>query len=108
MYEWADGSDSTYRNWNKGEPNDRSGDEECGQIDNDGAWNDIRCHKNLTCYFCSVKGNNCTYLQFIDFPGLRACIARIECVTGIHAYNCNIYFRILRLFLRHVLINVLF
>ena len=83
VYVWADGSDSTYRNWNKGEPNDHSGDEECGEIDNDGVWNDIRCYKNLTCYFCSVKVNNCTYLQFIDFPG----IARIECQTRHQLYH---------------------
>ena len=53
-YIWADGSESTYRRWNSGEPS--NGNEDCGEIITSGYWNDQPCtHANL-CYLCSSIG----------------------------------------------------
>ena len=53
---WADGSSSTYRKWNSGEPNDSGGNEDCVHIFGTEYWNDIPCTHTLGCYFCSSTG----------------------------------------------------
>jgi gliding motility-associated-like protein len=41
-FTWYDGSDTTYHNWAKNEPNN-AGNENCVQIFADGTWNDLAC-----------------------------------------------------------------
>ena len=53
---WADGSSSTYRSWNSGEPNDHGGNEDCVHVFGIEYWNDLSCTSTLGCYFCSSTG----------------------------------------------------
>ncbi|KAI6655606.1 hypothetical protein LOD99_2104 [Oopsacas minuta] len=53
---WADGSTSSYRNWDIDEPNDRGGNEDCVHIITQ-AWNDFPCTAGLQCYYCNVMVN---------------------------------------------------
>ena len=41
---WYDGSPVVYTNWNSGEPNNSSGNEDCTQIFPNGLWNDLNCN----------------------------------------------------------------
>ena len=54
---WADGNNSSYRNWAIGEPN-QSGNEDCVHIFGSGRWNDLECSDTFTCYFCRASGKN--------------------------------------------------
>ena len=56
---WADGSDSLYRNWYSGEPN-QAGNEDCVHTHKDG-WNDYPCRATHTCYICSASGKHLFY-----------------------------------------------
>ena len=43
-YEWMDGSDWDYTNWNEGEPNNwQNTDEDCVHLYSNGEWNDNQC-----------------------------------------------------------------
>ena len=53
---WADGSVSTYRRWNSGEPNDYGGNEDCVVFWWNQFWNDFICEYTLGCYLCSATG----------------------------------------------------
>ncbi|MFT4626062.1 MAG: hypothetical protein ACI8PZ_004733 [Myxococcota bacterium] len=54
MWVWADGSDSLYRDWAPGEPND-SGGEDCMHAFWSGMqWNDIQCNATEP-YVCEVR-----------------------------------------------------
>jgi hypothetical protein len=60
-WEWADGSSSTYTNWNSGQPDDWSSGEDCGHIyGSSGAWNDLDCDSDHW---------GSTYLYFICESG---------------------------------------
>ena len=60
-WQWADGSESTYRNWASGEPNNKSGDQDCAQfLLNPGwsyvtfsSWDDINCG-NKYVFMCKM------------------------------------------------------
>ena len=57
IFEWVDGSDSTFRKWSSGEPNNHHGGiEDCAHIWGTQAWNDYICANPLTCYFCGTTG----------------------------------------------------
>ncbi|XP_031440584.1 C-type mannose receptor 2-like [Clupea harengus] len=52
-WEWSDGSTSSFRHWETGEPNyNDSPDGFCAQIASSGQWNDADCHNpsNFICY----------------------------------------------------------
>ncbi|KAI6647380.1 Low affinity immunoglobulin epsilon Fc receptor-like [Oopsacas minuta] len=54
---WVDGSDSTYRNFDNGQP-DLGSLENCVEFRPNGRWNDAQCLLQIfTCYFCSIKVN---------------------------------------------------
>ena len=55
---WVDGSVSTYRRWNTGEPNDNYSFEDCVEISTNSSWNDFSCTNTQACYFCSTKGED--------------------------------------------------
>ena len=44
-WEWVDGSSVSYTNWNSGQPDDWSNDEDCGHLYNSGKWNDLDCDR---------------------------------------------------------------
>ncbi|XP_041926707.1 C-type lectin lectoxin-Phi1-like [Alosa sapidissima] len=52
-WKWSDGSNSSFRKWNTGEPNNGDGKEFCTKILNpSGAWNDAGCdhRSHFICY----------------------------------------------------------
>ena len=53
---WADGSNSTYRNWAPNEPNDPGGYQDCGLIGSSRKMEDTYCSRICYCYFCSLVG----------------------------------------------------
>lgn len=69
VFVWSDGNNSTYRNWNYGEPNNFQ-DEDCVEIPgSSGKMNDNACKKEFG-YICStIVGKNTTglYVCFLVF-----------------------------------------
>uniref|UniRef100_A0A8C4GGJ3 C-type lectin domain-containing protein n=1 Tax=Dicentrarchus labrax TaxID=13489 RepID=A0A8C4GGJ3_DICLA len=53
-WKWSDGSNSSFRYWQTGEPNNQSGDEACvsTNFDSSGVWEDWSCRarKEFICY----------------------------------------------------------
>ena len=48
-FSWTSGINSSYSNWNVGEPNNSGGNEDCGQLNrfSGGTWNDEPCTLSL-------------------------------------------------------------
>ena len=59
---WADRSDSTFRFWASGQPNDDQSNQDCVETYGNLSWNDLPCNYTVTCYFCSKVGE----LQFFQ------------------------------------------
>ena len=55
---WPDGSDSLYRNWRVGQPDDYRNAEDCVHFWDKADWNDRSCTHTLACFFCSTSGKN--------------------------------------------------
>ena len=55
---WADGTNSSYRNWEAGQPNnlESNGDQDCVHSWVTQEWNDLWCRTIKSCYFCSSIG----------------------------------------------------
>lgn len=53
---WADGNNSTYRDWYPGRPNDVDIDQDCGHTTSSPYWYDNVCTYVADCYFCSGSG----------------------------------------------------
>ena len=50
---WSDGSNSSYRNWVGGAPNN-VGNEDCAHV-GPITWNDLPCNNIHLCYYCSLS-----------------------------------------------------
>ncbi|KAI6658168.1 Adhesion G-protein coupled receptor D1-like isoform X2 [Oopsacas minuta] len=53
---WADGSNSAFRNWGSGEPNNHN-NQDCAYTWGSPRWDDNDCQVKRRCYFCSTKVN---------------------------------------------------
>ncbi|MBN2695071.1 VCBS repeat-containing protein [bacterium] len=51
---WESGSSYEYSNWAENEPNNSSGNENCGALYTNGKWNDLPCH-TLRNYICETN-----------------------------------------------------
>ncbi|XP_078251380.1 C-type lectin mannose-binding isoform-like [Rhinoraja longicauda] len=52
-FTWIDGSPSSYRHWNRNQP-DNQRNEDCGHTHYNGAWNDLPCDRKIG-FVCSYK-----------------------------------------------------
>ena len=52
VYEWVDGSDVSFTNWARNEPNRFRGAENCTEVRVDGEWNDVNCSNYYRNYVC--------------------------------------------------------
>ena len=52
---WADGSNSMYRQWSSGEPNDAGLGEDCVHTSGQPEWNDQSCTLSWSCYYCITE-----------------------------------------------------
>ena len=62
---WADGSNSMYRQWSSGEPNDAGLGEDCVHTSGQPEWNDQSCTFSWSCYYCRTESefSNIHYIQ---------------------------------------------
>ena len=58
---WADGSNSTYRQWSTGYINDNPNSEDCAMTLDNLSWDVQSCANTLTCYFCDSRGKYLNY-----------------------------------------------
>ena len=56
LWVW-DSRTSGYVNWNRGEPNDWNGNEDCVQMTTSGRWNDVNCGSRLM-FFCEDRARS--------------------------------------------------
>ena len=52
---WVDGTRVSYSHWDKGEPNNVQGIQDCGEMYSSGKWNDAACHPSYH-YLCETNG----------------------------------------------------
>ncbi|XP_036306297.1 C-type lectin domain family 4 member G [Pipistrellus kuhlii] len=57
-YQWVDGVPLSFSYWNRGEPNDDRGQEDCVMMLHTGLWNDAPCSSERDNWICE-KRNNC-------------------------------------------------
>ena len=58
-YKWTDGTAWNYKNWNTGEPNDLSGEDDCVEYNKNANWNDQNCYVAKP-FVCKVQlGKRC-------------------------------------------------
>ncbi|XP_063953416.1 macrophage mannose receptor 1-like isoform X1 [Lytechinus pictus] len=83
LFEWSDGTPVDYTYWNIGEPNNYNGNnEDCVEMFNNGAWNDIDCSSTIPS-ICKLKKEN---LPPTDQP-----ITPSGCNLGEVAYGGSCY-----------------
>ncbi|TRY79068.1 hypothetical protein DNTS_033311 [Danionella cerebrum] len=80
-WQWSDQSDSSYRNWNTGEPNNAGGNENCAVIyhESQGKWNDIKCDLNIP--FICQEGDPVLYINWgVNQPngGAEECASMLQ------------------------------
>ncbi|XP_063456179.1 C-type lectin domain family 4 member G isoform X4 [Pan paniscus] len=56
-YQWVDGVSLSFSHWNKGEPNDAWGRENCVMMLHTGLWNDAPCDSEKDGWICEKRRN---------------------------------------------------
>nr|XP_022336336.1 macrophage mannose receptor 1-like isoform X2 [Crassostrea virginica] len=88
-HRWTDGSATDYTKWNRGEPNDGQGREDCVAMlrGYSGVWNDISCFFSKP-FVCKVaKG-----IQLLTTAVAPTAATSTACGSGWVLYNQNCYF----------------
>ena len=62
---WADGSNSTYRQWSTGILADNPNSEDCAMILDNLSWDIQACVNTLTCFFCDSHG------KYLNYSGIN-------------------------------------
>ncbi|XP_034067213.1 uncharacterized protein LOC117543203 [Gymnodraco acuticeps] len=62
LWRWSDNSNSSFRNWNKGQPNNYFGNQYCGADDQGQTWHDVECYTERP-FWCQVVGVKITVLR---------------------------------------------
>ncbi|KAJ4931134.1 hypothetical protein JOQ06_025433 [Pogonophryne albipinna] len=62
LWRWSDNSNSSFRNWNSGQPNNYFGNQYCGTDDRGQTWHDVECYTERT-FWCQVVGVKITVLR---------------------------------------------
>ncbi|MBN3309569.1 MRC1 protein, partial [Amia calva] len=104
-WKWSDGGTSSFRNWNKYEPNNFLGNEKCAGMYKDGKWNDFSCSGYMMPFICEEETplNNiehcfsyCTELilcHCVRRPPFSIDLYSPEEATQVTEYLVNSYFR---------------
>ena len=63
---WVDGSESTYRHWSPGQPDNGGSIEDCVHTYGNPFWNDEGCTETKNCYFCSAHGKSFVDIRLVE------------------------------------------
>ena len=68
IFEWSDGSPATYTAWNRGEPNNWGGNEDCAEIAAERLrWNDNNC-RHAVYFICKRRQGKAMLYQLLCPP----------------------------------------
>uniref|UniRef100_A0A2I3TAU5 C-type lectin domain family 4 member G n=2 Tax=Pan TaxID=9596 RepID=A0A2I3TAU5_PANTR len=74
-YQWVDGVSLSFSHWNKGEPNDAWGRENCVMMLHTGLWNDAPCDSEKDGWICEKSAPEPRPLQHVVSWGLLTSLA---------------------------------
>ncbi|XP_028410387.1 CD97 antigen-like [Dendronephthya gigantea] len=77
---YAYGKTSIYYNWDGGEPDNTTGNEECVEMKKNGFWNDETCEQERSS-ICELYTDECTFRK-------NKCDAHAMCMNTIESYTC--------------------
>nr|XP_011422437.3 macrophage mannose receptor 1 isoform X2 [Crassostrea gigas] len=86
-HRWTDSSPTDYTNWNRGEPNDAGGIEDCVSMISNGKWNDINCFFSKP-FICKVQRG----VPLSTTPVIPTASSSNACGTGWVLYNQFCYY----------------
>uniref|UniRef100_A0A8C9GRZ6 C-type lectin domain family 4 member G n=1 Tax=Piliocolobus tephrosceles TaxID=591936 RepID=A0A8C9GRZ6_9PRIM len=78
-YQWVDGVSLSFSHWNRGEPNDARGREDCVMMLRTGLWNDAPCDSEKDGWICEKSHAHCStwYPGGCSLPWLLELITRV-------------------------------
>ncbi|MBN3311072.1 MRC1 protein, partial [Amia calva] len=77
-WKWSDGEKSSFRNWNKNEPNNFNHMEKCGGFYKGGKWNDFPCFTSLP-FYCEEETSDVTQRYTLNTESKNWATARDYC-----------------------------